>query len=145
MAKSTFTYAAAVRNMDRIAAMLVDEEMIWTEVAEKLHLHKQTASRYLWHMARLEQRRIYVCKWADDPATARKIPVFTAGDKPNKRKPKRLTPHQVYKRLQADTARYEARKKKYRATWHSKKGQPIPLHPSSTPFGALFMLQGVRQ
>lgn len=137
MAKSTYTQAAAVLKMDRIAAMLQDEDLIWTQVAEKLHVHKQTASRYLWHMAQQTPRRIHVCRWVEDEASFRKIPMFRAGDKPNKRKPKPLTYAEVYARIQADPMRYGKRKEKYRADWHRNKGQPVPPRPTASPFAAL--------
>lgn len=137
MAKSTYTKQPAIVKMQRIVDMLEGEEMIWTQVAEKLYMHKQTASRYLWHMANQTPRRIHVCRWVDDEASARKIPVFTAGDKPNKRKPKALTSAEVFARIQADPVRYSKRKAKYRAEWHRKKGQPVPPPPVASPFAAL--------
>jgi hypothetical protein len=137
MAKSTFEKRPAVIKMQRIVDMLEGEQMIWTQVAEKLCAHKQTASRYLWHMARQTPRRIYVCKWIDDPKSARKIPVFTAGDKPNKRKPKPLTAAEVFARIQADPVRYFKRREKYRVQWHKNKGQPVPPRPVASPFAAL--------
>lgn len=139
MAKSTYTKGPAAVKMDRIAEMLEEEEMIWTQVADKLHCHKQTASRYLWHMARQNPRRIHVCSWVEDEASFRKIPVFAAGNKPNKRKPKPLTYAEVFARIQADPVRHTKRLEKYRAEWHRKKGQPIPPRPIASPFAALFI------
>jgi hypothetical protein len=137
MAKSTFTKTPAAVKMDRIVALLETEDMIWTQVAEKLYVHKQTASRYLWYMARQTPRRIHVCRWTEDEKSFRKIPVFRAGDKPNKRKPKPLTPAEVYARIQADPMRYGKRKEKYRVEWHRRKGQPVPPRPVANPFAAL--------
>lgn len=138
MTKSTYTQAAARIKMQRIVEMLEGEEMIWTQVAEKLCTHKQTASRYLWHMARQSPRLIHVCNWVEDEETGRKIPVFTAGDKPNKRKPKPLTYAEVFARIQADPVRHAKRREKYRTEWHQKKGQPVPPRPAASPFAALF-------
>ncbi|MGZ3640529.1 MAG: hypothetical protein ACXVCX_22080, partial [Ktedonobacterales bacterium] len=77
MAKSTYTKTPATVKMDRIVEMLEFEDMIWTQVADKLHVHKQTASRYLWHMALQPMpRRIHVCGWTEDEKSFRKIPVF---------------------------------------------------------------------
>lgn len=138
MAKSTYTYAAAMVKMDRIVAMLEQDDMICAEVAGKLHVHKQTASRYLWHMAQQPQpRRIHVCGWTEEEKSFRKIPVFRAGNAPNKRKPKRLSPAEVFARIQADPARHAQRREKYRIEWHRKKGQPTPPRPIANPFAAL--------
>lgn len=142
MAKSTYTKGPAAVKMDRIADMLDGEEMIRTEVAAKLFVHKQTASRYLWHMARQTPRRIHVCRWVEDKKSGRKIPVFTAGDKPNKRKPKPLTYAEVFARIQADPLRYSKRKEKYRAAWHMKNGGIAPPRRVADPFALLFAIPG---
>jgi hypothetical protein len=137
MAKSTYTTAPALLKMDRIVAMLKEDDLIWTQVAEKLHIHRQTASRYLWHMVQETPRRIHICSWIEDEKTFRKIPVFAAGNKPNKRKPKRLTSEEVFARIQADPVRHAKRREKYRVEWHLRKGRPVPPRPVASPFAAL--------
>lgn len=137
MAKSTYTKQPAMVKMQRIVDLLDGEEMIWTQVAEKLFMHKQTASRYLWYMARQNPRRIHVCRWVDDETSARKIPVFAVGNKPNKRKPKALTYAEVFQRIQNDPVRHAKRRAKYRADWHARKGQPVPPRAVASPFAAL--------
>lgn len=144
MAKSTYTKGPAAVKMDRISQMLDGEEMIWTEVAEKLFVHKQTASRYLWHMVQQNPRRIHISRWVEDKKSARKIPVFTAGNKPNKRKPKPLTYAEVFARIQADPLRYGKRKEKYRAAWHTNKGRAAPPRRVADPFAMLFALPGAQ-
>lgn len=138
MAKSTYTKTPAMVKMDRIAEMLKYEDMIWTEVAAKLHVHKQTASRYLWHMALQPMpRRIHVSGWTEDEKSFRKIPVFRSGNGMNKRKPKPLTAAEVFARIQADPIRYARRCEKYRIKWHQQKGQPVPPRRVANPFAAL--------
>lgn len=136
--KNTYTQHSAELKKQRIVAMLKGAALTWTEVADLLHCHKQTASRYLWHMARQPQPRlIHVARWVEDEASGRKIPAFIAGNGSNKKKPPPLTSAEVFSRIQADTARYSKRKAKYRADWHRKKGQPIPVKPATSPFAAL--------
>jgi hypothetical protein len=137
MTRNTYTQRPALVKMDRIVELLEVEDMIWTEVAAKLHVHKQTVSRYLWHMVRQSPRRIHICAWVEDEATFRKIPVFRAGHAPNKKKPKRLTPDEVFARILADPARHAKRCEKYRAEWHRRKGQPVPPRRAASPFAAL--------
>lgn len=139
MGKSTYVHKAAVLKMDRIVELLV-EPMSCEDIAAKIFCHFQTASRYLWHMARMPKpRRIYVYKWVEDKKTGRKMPLFMAGNESNKRKPPRLTSAEIYKRIQADPLRYAKRKEKYRADWHVKKGRPAPAHRVASPFAVLGM------
>lgn len=139
MAKCTYVHEPARRKIERIVELL-ELPMIWTEVAEALHCHPSTASRYLWHLARQPMpRRIHVHAWVDDEKTLRKIPVFKAGNGTNKRKPPALTDAEKFQRIQADPVRYAQRKEKYRVYWHLSRGQPVPARQrqEASPFSAL--------
>lgn len=137
MGKSTFTRTPALVRIERIVAMLI-EPMTWTEVAELLYTHPQTASRYLWHLARQERpRRIHVAKWIEDPECGRKIPVFKAGDRLNKKKPPRLTSAEVFARIQVDPARREKRREGMRLCDLRRNGKAPPQKTTASPFAAL--------
>lgn len=116
----------------QILALLAERPRTAAQLAEVLHIVRECVLRHMQPLRTAENRQVYISRWQHPSKIAKPgtggdwAPVYAAGNKKDKVKPKRETSIERHQRLSLDEAYKASRRKKRREHHQIEKTRARP-------------------
>lgn len=117
---------------EQILALLAEKPRTMAQLAEAVHIVREAVGRHMRQLRDPTNKQVYIVRWKHpskvaEPGTGGDwAPVYAAGNKPDKKKPKRETSIERHQRLSMDDAYKASRRKKRRAHYQIEKTRVKP-------------------
>lgn len=116
----------------QIIDLLTERPRTMAELSEAIHIVREAVGRHMRMLRKPGSKQVYIRRWQHPSKIAAPgvggdwAPVYAAGDKPDKKKPRAETPSERHQRLSKDDAYKAERRKKRRAHYAIEKTRKKP-------------------
>lgn len=126
MKRNTYESARALRQIDKILALLAERPMTLAELSKGIHMTMTGVYGYL-EVLRAEPKRVYVKDFGPPPVRGRRAPIYALGSADDAIEPARKTHAEYYREMKrVDPDRYRLYLDRHSAIARAKRREKYP-------------------